>query len=71
MPIYEYECNDCKCVFEEWAKIKDAPAVVCQKCAGTNINRLISHSGFQLKGNGWYSTGYDKKPKENKNLPKT
>lgn len=59
MPIYEYRCADCHQVFEEWCKrITDAEeGHACPICNG-QAHRLISHTSFALKGEGWYVTEY-------------
>lgn len=63
MPIYEYECQACGHRFEEWQKMSDEPIKVCPACAAPRVEKLISHSSFQLKGGGWYSDLYaSKKP---------
>ena len=63
MPIYEYGCDACGHVFEEWYQhadnIQEEP---CPKCANT-AHRLISNTSFVLKGGGWYVTEYgNRKP---------
>src|SRR6266511_2858419 len=58
MPIYEYECQACGHRFEEWQKMADEPIKVCPKCAAARVEKLISHTSFQLKGGGWYSDLY-------------
>ena len=60
MPIYEYQCESCGKVIEELQKFSDPPLRKCPHCAG-KLNKLISRSGFQLKGDGWYVTDYKKK----------
>lgn len=62
MPIYEYQCAKCKKVHEIWQKITEAPETKCPSCGG-EIERLISASGFALKGSGWYKTDYERKGK--------
>jgi putative FmdB family regulatory protein len=57
MPIYEYRCNDCQQVFEEWQKGFEDREMVCPVCGGASF-RLISSSAFVLKGSGWYVTDY-------------
>lgn len=57
MPIYEYLCQDCKQIFEDWQqdhKERDIPCPVC----GGNAKRIISSTSFVLKGGGWYANGY-------------
>jgi putative regulatory protein, FmdB family len=58
MPIYEYECQSCGHRFEEWQKMSDKPVKVCPKCKARKVEKLISHTSFQLKGGGWYSDLY-------------
>jgi len=57
MPIYEYQCAKCGNVFEVMQKFSDAPLKKHEKCGG-KVSKLISRSGFQLKGGGWYVTDY-------------
>jgi putative FmdB family regulatory protein len=58
MPIYEYECQACGHRFEEWQKMSDEPIKVCPKCKKRKVEKLISHTSFQLKGGGWYGDLY-------------
>ena len=57
MPIYEYQCTKCGEVFEAFQKITDEPLSQCKFCKA-KVEKLISHSSFQLKGSGWYLTDY-------------
>ena len=57
MPLYEYRCSKCGNVFEVLQKFSDAPLKKHQGCGG-KVEKLISASGFQLKGSGWYATDY-------------
>jgi putative FmdB family regulatory protein len=59
MPLYEYRCSKCGEKFEVIQKFSDAPLTVHEACGGT-VERLISLSGFSLKGTGWYATDYAK-----------
>ncbi|MGQ9920263.1 MAG: FmdB family zinc ribbon protein [Desulfobacca sp.] len=62
MPIYEYQCEACGQITEEWQKFSDPPLTTCKHCQG-NLTKLISHSAFHLKGGGWYVSEYgSKKP---------
>ncbi len=46
MPIYEFECEDCKAVFERLMMAGDDPVgIKCPQCNGQNINKLMS-AGF-------------------------
>jgi len=49
MPIYEFECEDCGTVFEEFLLRKDEE-VVCKNCKSKNIKRLISSVAFKTGG---------------------
>ncbi len=60
MPIYEYQCSKCGEVFEAFQKMTDNPLTECKFCHG-RVEKLISHSSFQLKGSGWYLTDYARK----------
>ena len=60
MPIYEYECQQCKKVTETMQKFSDAPLTQCPKCKG-DLKKMISQSSFHLKGSGWYVTDYARK----------
>lgn len=60
MPIYEYRCKRCHKVFEVLQKISEEPLTTCIDC-GAKVEKLVSSSSFQFKGNGWYVTDYKKK----------
>ena len=78
MPIYEYQCTKCGEVFEAFQKITDEPLTQCKFC-NSKVEKLISHSSFQLKGSGWYLTDYARrssspatdKPKASESSEKT
>jgi len=57
MPIYEYECQKCEKRFEYMQSFKDAPKKKCESCGG-KLEKLISSTGFVLKGGGWYKDLY-------------
>ena len=59
MPVYEYECKDCKYLWEEEQKINDLPISKCPNCKKKQIKRLISSgTNFVLKGGSWAKEGY-------------
>ncbi|MCK4739218.1 MAG: zinc ribbon domain-containing protein [Deltaproteobacteria bacterium] len=66
MPLYEYQCDGCKKVFEVSQKFSDKPLTKCEECSG-KLEKLMSSTSFQLKGGGWYQTEYGTK----KEKPKT
>ena len=71
MPIYEYECQACGHRFEEWQKMSDEPVKVCPKCKRRKVEKLISHTSFQLKGGGWYSDLYASQKPGSSSEPKS
>src|SRR6185503_19995998 len=60
MPIYEYSCRKCGKTIEVIQKFNDPVLKKHQGCGGA-LTKLISASGFQCKGTGWYVTYYAKK----------
>ena len=60
MPIYEYECTKCGKTIEVIQKMSDKPLKQHEGCGG-KLTKLISASGFQFKGTGWYVTDYARK----------
>ena len=74
MPIYEYKCENCGHEFEEMLHFseRDIPLnTPCEqqieqtkhmsfKCDG-KIHLKMSLGSFQLKGDGWYKDGYERK----------
>jgi len=60
MPIYEYSCAKCGKTIEVIQKMSDKPLKTHQECGG-KLTKLISASGFQFKGTGWYVTDYARK----------
>ena len=58
MPTYEYECQKCGHVFEEFQKMTDEPLKECPECLG-KVKRLIGVGGGVIyKGGGFYTTEY-------------
>ncbi|HLV30758.1 MAG TPA: FmdB family zinc ribbon protein [Chitinispirillaceae bacterium] len=60
MPTYEYKCNKCGYIFEEFQSISSEPLKKCRKegCDG-DVERLFSPgAGFLFKGSGFYITDY-------------
>lgn len=60
MPIYVYECPNCKHRLEMLTMARDPDdAPYCPSCkARPNMERVISPSTFILKGSGWAKDGY-------------
>ena len=57
MPLYEYQCNQCKERTEILQNISDPPYTHCPKCGG-EMKKLISAPAIQFKGSGFYKTDY-------------
>ena len=60
MPIYEFCCPACG-VKERLLKMKDSKLkqITCDEC-GRLMIKIPSASSFELKGGGWYDSGYTK-----------
>jgi putative FmdB family regulatory protein len=59
MPFYVYKCQNCGTITEKLQKM-DAPAPVgCEACGLQEpLQKQVTASGFQLKGNGYYVTDF-------------
>jgi len=60
MPIYEFRCKKCNNEIEVFQKLSDKPPTRCKKCGG-RLEKMISATAFQFKGEGWYVTDYARK----------
>ncbi len=63
MPIYEYECDKCGVTFEAMQAISAKPLKTCNGLGcddkgNGKVRRIVSASGFILKGSGWYTSEY-------------
>ncbi len=63
MPIYEYECEKCGVIFEAMQAISATPLKTCNGLGcddkdNGKVHRIVSQSGFILKGSGWYASDY-------------
>ena len=65
MPTYEYRCQLCAHEMEAYQSIKDAALSECPACREPKLERLISATSFQLKGDGWYKDLYSSSKKSN------
>ncbi len=63
MPVYEYQCPNCRKVREIWRSISETGVCKCPECS-VPMHKLVSMSSFRLKGGGWYADGYCRKSKE-------
>lgn len=61
MPQYEYKCPECGREQIFLMKFNDPhPICACKEGDPPIMDRLLSLSTFQLKGEGWYKDGYSK-----------
>ena len=63
MPIYEYECEKCGVTFEAMQSMSARPLKTCNGLGcddkdNGKVRRIVSQSGFILKGSGWYASDY-------------
>ena len=58
MPIYEYECSNCRYKIEVLQKVSDDPMAECPACQQQELKKLVSAVSFRLKGEGWYETDF-------------
>jgi putative FmdB family regulatory protein len=68
MPLYEYECTNCKFYVEALQKITDEPLKQCPSCKKKTLKKLVSAPHFRLKGSGWYETDFKSDKEEKRNL---
>jgi len=59
VPIYEYECGDCHCIFERKQSFNEEPVAECPKCRG-KARRVIHSNPIIFKGSGFYVTDHRK-----------
>lgn len=66
MPLYEFECDECKETIEVIQHFDDPPPDHCEK----PMKRVFGGNrvAFDLKGECWAKDGYTKKSNEQKNL---
>lgn len=62
MPIYEFKCQSCGNTLESLQKMSDPYPTVCPVCKTGSLEKMMSHTGFSLKGEGWYVTDFKNKP---------
>lgn len=63
MPLYSYECSVCNKQNDVLQRLGDLPPEACEECGAVgSLNKIISSTTFQLKGDGWYKDLYGNKP---------
>jgi putative FmdB family regulatory protein len=59
MPTYEYKCEACQHVFEQFQSITAPPIRKCPACGRLKVRRLLgTGAGLIFKGSGFYITDY-------------
>jgi putative FmdB family regulatory protein len=54
MPLYEYFCSDCRAKFELLVTHQHADDIVCTRCHGEKVKRLLSTFAFAGKSGSTY-----------------
>ena len=57
MPLYEYQCSNCKERIELIQKVSDPPPARCPSCGG-EMKKMHSAPAIQFRGSGFYKTDY-------------
>jgi putative FmdB family regulatory protein len=71
MPLYEYECRQCKKHTEKIQKFSDPEITRCPHCGGA-LKRVVSAAAISFKGGGWFKDGYSHaKPQSSKKESKS
>jgi putative FmdB family regulatory protein len=71
MPLYEYECTQCKRHTEKIQKFSDPEITQCPHCGGL-LERVVSAPAISFKGSGWFADGYgNAKPAASKSESKS
>ncbi len=59
MPTYDYKCDACNHLWEEFQSIKADPIKKCPQCGKSKARRQIGGgAGLIFKGTGFYLTDY-------------
>ncbi|MBI4331567.1 MAG: zinc ribbon domain-containing protein [Chloroflexi bacterium] len=59
MPIYDYECERCRCTFERKQRYDEEPTAICE-CGG-KARRVLHSVPIIFKGSGFYVTDHGKR----------
>jgi len=65
MPLYEYQCLECRNRFELRRSYSDASAVTCPECHG-DVRRVMSPVAVIFRGSGFYATDNGRRSAEPK-----
>lgn len=72
MPLFDFECQKCKTIFEKELPFGSKEMPVCVNCKSKKVEKIIAPPAIQFKGSGFYKTDSSVKPKESapKDAPK-
>ena len=56
MPTYEYECQDCKAVYDLQQSFTAETTHTCERCGKGVAKRVLHAPRVVFKGAGWYIT---------------
>ncbi len=68
MPIYAFECQQCRHQFDRLQKLSDPDPTVCPSCGAEQVRRQLTAPSFRLAGAGWYETDFKKDSDKKRNL---
>jgi putative FmdB family regulatory protein len=71
MPLYEYQCPSCQLIIEKLQSSFNPLTILCKECETKDqkkveMKKILSRTGFSLKGDGWYKDHYGLKPSTSK-----
>lgn len=55
MPVYVYQCEECKHTWQKRQSFNDPPEVECPSCGKLRGIRVPQPVGVIFRGNGWYA----------------
>jgi len=62
MPTYDYSCQNCGYLWEEFHAITTKPIESCPQCKEKSAQKLIGKgAGVHFSGSGFYETDYKRK----------
>ena len=54
MKVFDYECKECKKIFEKYIRGSEVEKIECPSCGSANtVKRLSAPKGFQFNGKGF------------------
>ncbi|HHT9104717.1 MAG TPA: FmdB family zinc ribbon protein [Candidatus Wujingus californicus] len=53
MPVYEFKCNQCNAIFDEYFRsTKERKKLFCPSCQSDHIHKIFSVFGMSVGGSG-------------------